>query len=416
MGSVLGKGDFETYINENEITGASLEDIKSRLYARFKNSYQILNQRSDFVGGFLGFGKKHIIRATYKVLLEDPQKKFDIERQKLLTRMSSTSDSAGILQMTAFKKQLESLEKSINTKLDKVSSGLSIQNTPDSIKKITDKLQANDFSKEYIKNITERLSKEFSLTDLEDAKKVEDTVVKWVIDSIKISKEHDFWPPHIVVLVGPTGVGKTSTVSKMAVFFARQARKKFQSEKLWPRIKMITTDRIRMGAEEQLKAFCDVLDFPIEKAEDSSDLEKVLSDRGAYDYIFIDTNGCSPKDVENIARIKKMLDVPGIKFDIYLVISADKRIRDIRSIIQNYEMFGAVNVIVTKMDETDTLGNVISVLSEKEKQIAYIGTGQNISSDFEKATTLMFLTKLADFNIDKTLVQNLIEQEENLEK
>lgn len=391
------------FINENEITGDTLTDIKERLYDKFKDSYQILNHKQELTGGFLGFGRKLRIRAKYKVLYNKTES-FLENKAKILENTKPQVDAT--LQYALMKKQLEIMGKSISDKMDLLSNSLSIKNVPPSIRKIQELLETNDFCPEYVKNICSKLTKEFPLSQLEDFEEVKKTVMQWIADSIVIPQDDITKSTHVIVLVGPTGVGKTSTISKMAVYLTRLARKLKDDKKYNPRVKMITTDRIRMGAEEQLQKFCDVLGIPLQKAEDSKDLQEILKDRDSYDYVFIDTNGCSPNDEDNIGTTKKMLNVPGVKFDIYLVISADKKAQDIRSIMQNYERFGFNSVIITKLDETNQIGNILSIMAEKQKTFSYIGTGQSITEDFEKATVLTFLSKLADFNIDITHFEN----------
>ena len=149
-----------------------------------------------------------------------------------------------------------------------------------------------------------------------------------------------------------------------------------------------------------------VLDLQVYKAEDSDDLKEIFNSiKDDNDIIYIDTSGYSPNDSENIAKLKNTLSVEGLKPEIFLAVAADKKARDLRNIMQNYEPFGYSSVIVTKCDETTGFGNIISVLNEKRKSISYITDGQVISRNIQKANVVDFLIRLSGFTVDRIHIE-----------
>ena len=130
------------------------------------------------------------------------------------------------------------------------------------------------------------------------------------------------------------------------------------------------------------------------------------------DAIYIDTSGYSPNDSENIGKMKSLLDVPGLSPEMYLAFDAKTKSRDIANIIKNYEPFGYNAVIVTKCDESEQYGNVISALYEKHKSIAYITDGQNAARNIIPANVIYFLTRLEGFNIDRAHIEEKFQYSE----
>lgn len=298
----------------------------------------------------------------------------------------------------------------ISNKLDELT--LAMQKMPrgsgeekiESIERIEEMLDDNEFTRDFILGITARLKKEFSLEDLGDFHKVERQVVDWIGESIQVSQPKHTRPPRVVVIVGPTGVGKTTTIGKLA---AQNVIIRKKTPDMPPiKITMITIDKTRIGAEQQLQTFGEVLDLPVQKAENAEDLKDIFeSVKADYDVIYIDTSGYSPNDSENIARLKSTLSVDGMHPDVYLAVTASTKARDLKNIMQNYEPFGYTSVIVTKCDETTRLGNIISVLNEKRKSISYWTDGQHISRNIQRAGVVDFLIRLSGFTVDRIHIE-----------
>ena len=114
----------------------------------------------------------------------------------------------------------------------------------------------------------------------------------------------------------------------------------------------------------------------------------------------IDTSGYSPNDYENIGKMRTVLDVPGLQAEVYLAITASTKAKDLETILRNYEPFNFKSVIITKLDETSTYGNVLSVLSEKNKAISWVTDGQYVLHYIKRAHPIRFLRYLEGFHSD----------------
>ncbi|WP_051537713.1 hypothetical protein [Treponema sp. C6A8] len=277
---------------------------------------------------------------------------------------------------------------------------------PEAIVKIEDMLYQNDFSKDYIKEISEKIRANFSLEQLENFDLVEHKVVDWIGESIEVALPKVHRPPHVVIIVGPTGVGKTTTLVKLAAQFMLSYRKDERNQGRRPNLCFITTDFMRVGALQQLERFGDIMSYSVLKAEKTEDL-KVLYDENKdnMDAIFIDTSGCSPNDATHLAQMKLLLDIPQMNPDIYLAVTASSKARDLENIFKNYEPFGYNSVIITKSDESLQYGNVISVLHKKHKAVSYITNGQNVTQDLRQASIVDFLIRLEGFDIDRQHIE-----------
>lgn len=401
-----------------EMTGRSEEDCRAKLYKQYGNDYQIIDKRVDFrPGGFLYLSKRPVTTVRYII---NHQKSYNPEsvitsyatkraneeemlaqnRDAILKTLQATNNNSQINQLN---KTVEELKSEIVKKIDSLA--VASQEKPESIMKIEELLEHNEFSFSYIQMIEEKIRNEFSLEQLDNFDLVERRVVDWIGESIKIEKSTVHRPPHVFILVGPTGVGKTTTLVKLAAQFVKKYAQEQNGNK--PRICFINTDTMRVGAMEQLERWGKHMSSPVYKAERPEDLKKIYDDyKNDVDAIFIDTSGFSPNDATHIAQMKILLDIPGMNPDIYLAMMASTKSQDLKNIMQNYEPFGYKSIIVTKCDESEQFGNIISALYDKHKTIAYITNGQVASRDIAPANVIEFLKRLENFKVDRVHIED----------
>ncbi len=401
---------------EQKITGKTFEECKEKLFNTYGKNFRITNRFTDFrPGGFLYLKKKPVTVVTYVV---NHQKSYssDVGRSYYTDRLSEEEqlkrNREAILQQTGnsqtviinkVTQEIEDLKREMSSQIQQLATAS--QDKHETIKKIEEMLKDNDFSEVFIEMIEEKIRNDFSLDQLENFDLVERRVVDWIGESISIAKESVYRPPHVFIIVGPTGVGKTTTLVKLAAQFVKGYAESHEGQR--PEICFITTDTMRVGAMEQLERWGKHMGSNVYKAERAEDLKTLYDEnRASKDAIFIDTSGFSPNDATHIAQMKMLLEVPGMNPDIYLAFMAGSKARDLQNIMQNYEPFGYKSVIVTKCDESEQFGNVISVLYEKHKSISYITHGQVASRDITKANVVDFLIRLENFKVDRIHIED----------
>lgn len=183
--------------------------------------------------------------------------------------------------------------------------------------------------------------------------------------------------PRIIALVGPTGVGKTTTTAKLAAMYALSKGNK---------VALITMDIFRVGAVEQLKTYTKIMGIPLEVASTPKELERAVERHGDCDLILIDTAGRSHKDADKLEEMKTFLEST-IQADIYLCLSATTKDRELEEILNRFSIFPISKVVFTKLDECESVGCIVNLLLKANLQIAYFTTGQRVPEDIEVATS-----------------------------
>jgi len=279
-------------------------------------------------------------------------------------------------------------------------------------------LKLNDFSDNYTNKILERLRNELPLSLMDDIKFVENRVLQLIGESIEIYRNEDkYGKSKIMILVGPTGVGKTTTIAKLAAIFGIN-----NSNRKSCKVRMVTIDAFRIGARAQLESYGNIMMIPVAYIDNKKDLKKEI-DLFAEDtdLFLIDTIGKSPKDSAKLGEMKELLDgcrngasgnISVSSIEVHLVLSASIKTSDIEEIIRQFEPFNYRSILLTKIDETTHLGNVISALSEKGKSISYITDGQKVPHDIKKATVMRFINRMDGFKIDQDELEKYFPDDE----
>lgn len=188
----------------------------------------------------------------------------------------------------------------------------------------------------------------------------------------------------IVVLVGPTGVGKTTTIAKIAANMAFLEGKQ---------VAMITLDTYRISAAEQLRTYAEIIGVPLKVVFNTADLEEAISDFRDKDVIFIDTAGRSPFNEAHMEELRQFINIAQPD-ETVLVLSVTTSTHEL---IKIYEKFGVMNIdrlIFTKLDETQHYGQILNAIDEIRLPVAYFTTGQNVPDDIEIPEPMRFAQML----------------------
>ena len=188
----------------------------------------------------------------------------------------------------------------------------------------------------------------------------------------------------IVFFIGPTGVGKTTTIAKIASKFRVDEKKK---------VALLTADTYRIAAAEQLRTYANILEVPFRVIYTVEEINKALEDFKDYDYILIDTAGHSHQNMtqkDNMRNIIHSVD-DRVESEVHLVLSATTKYKDLISIADSYKEMADYKLIFTKLDETSTLGILLILRIYTGASLSYVTYGQNVPDDIE------------DFNPQKTV-------------
>lgn len=247
-----------------------------------------------------------------------------------------------------------------------------------SLKLIYNKLLENEVSEKYANAI---------INDIENSMKKEsnlDNILASVYQKIILK----FGEPEaiedddrrkIVFFIGPTGVGKTTTIAKLASDFKLTRSKN---------VAMITADTYRIAAVEQLNTYASILDVPVNVIYSPSEIVESIEELSDYQMIFVDTAGRSHKNTEQRDEIIEMIsNVRNSDIDadiiIFLVMSVTTKYRDMVNICDAYKSLNSYRLLFTKLDETDSVGNILNIKLYTGAPISYTTCGQNVPDDIE---------------------------------
>ena len=186
----------------------------------------------------------------------------------------------------------------------------------------------------------------------------------------------------VIMLVGPTGVGKTTSIAKLAARYSFMMEKKYK-------VGLIVLDTYRIGAVEQLMQYARMMKLGIETVVDPPEFASALNAMSYCDYILIDTMGSSPYDKEKIAKIYECLqnNTTQMSIDTVLVLPSSIKYEDLKATYDNFEPLGIDTMMFTKLDETRGFGNIFSLMYETSKPISYFSVGQEVPEDLVVASS-----------------------------
>ena len=184
----------------------------------------------------------------------------------------------------------------------------------------------------------------------------------------------------VMMFVGPTGVGKTTTIAKLA------ARYSYIQEKR-AKVGIITLDTYRIGAVEQLFQYAKMMRLPIEDVVETADFNNALSSLSHCDVILIDTVGSSQYDKDKLIKLNKFLQSSHLQIDVNLVLSAGSKLEDLKEIYKNFSFLDIDTLIFTKFDETKVFGTIFSLIYDIDKPVSYFSIGQEVPDDIVPASS-----------------------------
>ncbi len=346
----------------------------------------ILNSRKIKQPGFFGFLKKNIvevvaaidedykIETSYskknKVKAKPDMKKVDVD----IKENNENKETDKKIDKLTF--LVENLEKKINLMDDKENVVNDIPKCKEETKydKYIKLLMKHDLSEKLSLQIMNQVNKRISVNSNNDNTVL--NAMKIVIKDYLSEPEvilKDYNEQKVFMFVGPTGVGKTTTLAKLAAKLSLRENKK---------VGLITSDTYRIAAVEQLKTYSEILGIPLSVIYESSEMEEAINDFKDKDFILIDTAGRNYKDKilrEEVEDMIKYIKQP----EIYLVLSLVADYKNLQNVIKSYDFVDDYKIIFTKYDEVVTFGNILNVKMFSNKKLSYITNGQSVPDDIE---------------------------------
>lgn len=319
---------------------------------------------------------------NYKPQQTKPAKQFSNQVTDTIKQPLAVADGF----MQEIRNEIKELKLALNTKLSDVSWNQGVQSNPVR-SNLLHHLSGMGFSKKLSMKIVTRLdSHKDSEIAFEKAKEMLVKVLPVVDDNLL---EYG----GIFALVGPTGVGKTTTIAKLAAKFIL---------KHGPRqVALITTDNYRIGAHEQLATYGRLLDVPVRVAANAGELRSHINSFNDKRLILIDTAGMSQRDMRLSEQIH-ILQQEDLPIKTYLVMSAATQYKAVNEIINAFKVFEPESSILTKLDETATQGSILSAIIEQQLPVSFMTNGQQVPEDicFPDAYTMIeqCSTELAEEN------------------
>lgn len=244
------------------------------------------------------------------------------------------------------------------------------------IKPFRDLLLNSDFDRQECEIILGEVRNSVSRDDLRDRFKIEKTLKEFLKSRIVTSGPIKMGNrKKIVMFIGPTGVGKTTTMAKLgAIYSLRETY----------RVAFVTIDNYRIAATEQLKKYAEIMRIPVHVVNDQKNFKEIIESEKA-DIIMVDTSGRSHKNDLKISEIKSYADMVEYELEKILCVSANTKRNDLSQVFKSFDKMNFHSVIVTKVDETTSIGNVIEITDRYKKPISYVTCGQEVPNDIDVA-------------------------------
>lgn len=357
----------------------SMNEAMTRIRYELGKDAVIISQRKIRKPGLKGFFSKKIIEVTAAV---ENAKKTEEDMTDSIEAIKKVAFKEGLFSGNDDRSQKEKKTTSVEENLTDAKNEDNVHiikemqemktlitemmsKTPEKTQrrsKLQIKLENNDVNEKAVKKV---MTKVKAMDEEMDETQKAKSAIENMISVSKAKMEG------AVVLVGPTGVGKTTTIAKLAGRLSLVEKKK---------VGLITIDTYRIGAVEQLKTYADIMNIPFKVVFAIKEMENAVESMSDCDVILIDTTGRSSKNTMQISELRAFIEKVDTN-NIHLVLSCTTKNKDLESIIQGYSALNYNNIIITKMDETSTYGSILNILDSAKKPLSFVTTGQNVPDD-----------------------------------
>lgn len=251
------------------------------------------------------------------------------------------------------------------------------QELPEEMFRLFTELLDSDLSEDLARELVQRLRVETHGSGLDDLLMAKARIARMIESEIAVTGPIQVTPGRrrLAALVGPTGVGKTTTIAKLAAHY--RLREKRQ-------VGLITVDTYRIAAVEQLRTYADIIDLPMQVVSTPREMREAVRRMDNLELILLDTAGRSPKDEVRIQELRAFLSEADAD-EVHLVLSSVASARVLEQTAERFAAVGTTSLILTKLDEASGLGSTLPLVRSSKLPLSYLTNGQNVPDDIEVA-------------------------------
>lgn len=386
--------------------GYTHQEVIDAIHLKYGGRARIMTRKVVPIGGIFGLFRREGVEyfgyvSDHSGGTGNPETERDIaSREQILKNHAperirergTNPDNASVLdQESADEDYREELFKKLETIEKKIGKRV-VETLPPILETAKKRLMENEFISEYTDRIIEELKKDLSVGDLEEADLVWERLVLLLASKIRLYSSQKN-KRRVFILVGPTGVGKTTTIAKLAALHSVSAIGGKE------KVHLITLDNYRIGAQQQIKTYGEILQAQVDCVETFEDFEKSLNGSRNADLVLVDTIGRNPKDIMKLAEMRRMLEACK-DGEVHLALSATSSAGAALDIMTQFAPFNCASVVITKIDEAPHIGGVLSAVMKEEKPISFITMGQRVPQDIKEAHPLQLLKRLTTLPVD----------------
>lgn len=363
---------LKTYIVQN--VSEALPMIKKDLGA----DALILNTKKVKVGGFIGFFKKERLEVTAAVEAQSKKKKAVQTAAPAVQQITPPVQQAPVANENDLDNRATGdLINELKGIKQFMMQSMQADHLPATLKPLNQRLNGQEVTKEIQSEILSKMmltiGQEPDISSAQISRMAKTEIIRLIGLHQQKPTVKD---PEIICFIGPTGVGKTTTIAKIAADLLFREGKK---------VGLITSDTYRIAAVEQLKTYAGILNIPIKVVDSAEDLNRAMVELAECDIILMDTAGRNYQQKQYIDDLGLLL-ADKSKIQINLVLSLTSKYDDMKKIIDNFQTIKMDQLLLTKQDETSSSGAILNLIYHYSIPVTYIANGQNVPDDILTAT------------------------------